>query len=230
MTNLSLGFVRGTAPSKWAERYPGQVELMPIDALDAPANPEAFDAVLERVAPGEVPPESAESRTRHAVRLYEEDVALVVSTGEEELGVLDRETLSLMRLLDYPGLPAQWPEPEPWADIQWKPDTVMKALDLVKTGIGGVLMPFPLARHLADKREHKILPLGVELPGTSVWVSWAVDRDDEDIQTLVGVMRGRTPRSSRNAEAIPSKTVGKTAKKPRAAKRTTTRRRKGGRR
>lgn len=199
---LELGFVRGLAPAKWGRRWADfsrqPLEMTPLSNLDAPPDRDAYDVVLERAAPESRPPGTeGPTRSRHAVLLYEEAVALVLAADHEDPGLLDRETLELIPLLDYPGAYPQWPAPQPWAEPSLRPRNTRGALELVATGLGGILLPLPLARHLVDKRRHAVLPLNFELPGTTVWATWNLTRDAPDIQQLIGVMRGRTPRSSR---------------------------------
>lgn len=227
---LRLAFARGTAPSKWAERWraamPGRpLELVPFDrafgrppeAAERPGSPEIddeppYDVVLERCAPG-ARPEGSDSasaaRPRHAVRLYEEAVALVLPRDHElsELGEILRDDLALVTLLDHPDHAPDWPAPRPWDDDAWMPADLATALELVASGLGGLLAPLPLARHLAGRREHAVLRVvdgagGEALPGSAIWATWRVDRDAPDVQQLVGIMRGRTARSSR--EGAPS--------------------------
>lgn len=204
---IRLGFTRGTSPDKWAERWRNTtrsfLELIPMEVAfgrsDSAALEDETDIMLERARPGDRPEGSEEPRTRHAVRLYEESTALVVPT-DHELGGQSRvtlEELQLVELLDHADHAAVWPSANPWADPSWKPADPLAALGLVASGVGSVLLPLPLARHLSHKREHSVIPVEDGLPGSTIWATWAVDRDGEEIQRLVGIMRGRTPRSSR---------------------------------
>ena len=92
---ITLGFVRGVAPSKWAERWARSVreqplELAPVDLHEVEAARTEVDVLLERVAPGQIPHGSDESRrTRHAMRLYEETIALVVPAPGASVDVAD---------------------------------------------------------------------------------------------------------------------------------------------
>lgn len=221
---LRVGFVRGTAPAKWARRWDGTgeppLEMIPLSDVDAPADRESFDVLLERAAPGEVPAGSdGRPRTRHAVRLYEEAVALVIAADHEiDSDQVDLEALEAINLLDYPGLPGQWPAAAPWAVAELAPTSIAEVLDLVAAGLGGVLLPLPLARHLVDKHQHVVLPTAADLPGTSIWATWAVSRDGEDIQQLIGIMRGRTPRSSRGDLPSKASKVARDAKPAKATK------------
>ncbi|MGO1538810.1 MAG: LysR substrate-binding domain-containing protein [Leucobacter sp.] len=223
-TPLRLGFARGIAPNKWAKRWAAArplqpLELVPVAVLfggepdqrtrgsraesshsDLAAAP--VDVMLERARPG------ARPTADHSLLLYRETIALVVavdhelaetSTGRRAPAIkFDVADIELVHLLDHPEHASEWPKPEPWADPAHAPSTVGAALELVSSGLGAILLPLPLARHLTDKRRHAILVLtGDELPQSTVWASWSADRDDDDVQQLAGVLRGRTARSSR---------------------------------
>ncbi|RGE18773.1 LysR substrate-binding domain-containing protein [Leucobacter sp. wl10] len=215
---LRLGFVRGTAPGKWAKRWEQSVgaplELVPIEAAFVrdelaaeTGNPGAapgIDVLLERTLPGATPRNaSGPGRARHALRLYEEAVAVVLPAEHPlaDAPSIAVDELALVALLDHPDHAEEWPAARPWDDPEWMPADASAALELVATGVGAILLPLPLARHLASKREHAVLPVtGEPAPaGTVIWASWEVDRDDADVQQLVGIMRGRTARSSRPA-------------------------------
>ena len=237
-TPLRLGFVRGVVPGKWARRWrasaPGHpLELVPLDrafGLGPEEASSAADVLLERAAPGERPAgASGPDPARHALRLYTEAVALVVPAGHElaDAGGVGVEELALVGLLDHPAHAAEWPRPEPWTDPAHAPADVGAALDLVAAGLGPILLPLPLARHLAVKREHVVVELTGDPapPGTAIWATWAVGRDAADVQQLVGVMRGRTARSSRPAatgssedEARPPREATRPAKQKPALK------------
>jgi DNA-binding transcriptional LysR family regulator len=203
--SLSLGFARGIAPSKWAARWQAvqpaiPLELVPLNlTFGAPKHPESCDVVIERAAPGEQP----ETAERHALHLYTEAIGLVVPVDHE---LADNESvavadLTLVQLLDHPDHAPDWPAAEPWQDASWMPRNARAALELVAAGSGAMLLPVPLARHISDKRRHAVLRLTGEpaLAGSTVWATWARDRDAADVQQLIGVMRGRTARSSRPA-------------------------------
>lgn len=227
---LRLGFARGISPNTWAQRW-GQVssiplELVPVNVAYGRREQLACDVMLERVLPGERPAGSTgPDRTRHAIQLYAETLTLVVAK-EHELAELDSIALSDLgaaSLLDHPWHPAEWPAPQRWEDPSWMPSTLPAALELVATGTGAILLPTLLARHVSVKREHALLPVtGIEeLPATTVWASWDIDRDAADVQQLVGVLRGRTSRSSRDealAEAERAKADARRAPKKRKPK------------
>ncbi len=225
-TPLRLGFVRGTSPAKWARRWaearPDRpLELVPLGFDGLPARrteggiPDPPDVRLERTMPGARPHGTADG-SRLAVRLYAESVALVVAAEHElatansrESSGVDLDTIHLLQLLDHPDHAPQWPAPEPWAEASWMPPHAAAAAQLVATGTGAALMPLPLARQVARGREHAVLPVAerAELAGTQIWASWPASLDGDDVQQLIGIMRGRTARSSRNA-AAPAERAG----------------------
>lgn len=152
--------------------------------------------------------------TRYAVQLYTESVALVVPAGHELAGseTIEAETLELIPLLAHPDHADSWPEAEAWEDPAWQPRDARAALELVASGVGAILMPLPLARHLSDRRAHAIIPVSAttesgSLRGTEIWASWDIERDDDEVQHLIGVLRGRTVRSGR--ARMQPKTQGK---------------------
>ena len=168
---IRLGFARGVAPSKWARRWAEAhrggdapaLELVPLPVSGRVS--EDLDIVLERVAPGSEPEGTAAegphgpAPTRHAVRLYTESLALVVAADHELAGAesAGRDALALVTLLGHPDHSPAWPDPEPWQDPSWAPKNAAAALELVATGLGAILLPLPLARHLSAKREHAVL-------------------------------------------------------------------------
>lgn len=226
---IRLGFTRGVAPSKWADRWGRAVperalELVPISQQFGRSGSEearSCDMLIERAVPGERPlthtPDGV--RTHHAMLLYEEAIALVLPKDHElaKEAAIHIDDLSLVKLLDYPGHAPDWPAAEPWVDQSWEPRGLAAALELVATGLGGILVPLPLAQHVANKREHAILrvvgdsPESLPLRGSTVWATWAAEHNSEDLQQLAGIMRGRTARSSRRAQEKPE---SPSAKKP----------------
>lgn len=207
---IRLGFARGVAPNTWARRWAAarpeqELELVPVDVAYgrglAPDPGTPVDVMIERALPG-LRPESPAEAPRHAMRLYTERIALVLPRDHEladETGI-DVADLALVPLLGHPEHPSDWGATQPWSDPSLAPTSVAAALDLVAAGLGGILLPLQLARHLTRKREHAIVAIigEPELPGTTVWATWAVARDADDVQQLAGVLRGRTARSGRS--------------------------------
>ncbi len=227
-TALRLGFARGVAPSKWAGRWAVAVPTVPLELVPlthtgaVPQGEAEVDVKLERVAPGMRPAGStapngptgagtgggdADPPPRFAVHLYTEAVALVVPADHELASqtAVDHEALGLVTLLGHPGHFDAWPAAAPWQDPSWAPRNLPAALELVESGLGGILLPLPLARHVTKKRAHAVLAItGDPLPGTEIWATWERERDAGDVQQLIGIMRGRTARSERPGAIAPA--------------------------
>ncbi len=250
---LRLGFARGVSPNKWARRWAeltaqsgaAPLELVPLDLtgrierdyitrLKLRNNAEhgslseiEIDVTLERVSPGDQPAGTGGAEPlRSAVKLYTESVALVIAADQElaEQQTVDRETLTLVTLLAHPDHLASWPASQTWREESWAPKDAAAAIEIVATGAGAILLPLPLARHLAGKRSHAVLPVVGDpaRPGTEIWASWRIDRDDAEVQQLVGVLRGRSARSGRgslpNAQAASERSAPKRQAQNRAKK------------
>jgi DNA-binding transcriptional LysR family regulator len=73
--------------------------------------------------------------------------------------------------------------------------TEREAVETVAAGTGIVLLPMSVAR-LHHRKDVVSRPV-VDLAPTSVALAWLVEKDDERAQRFVGVVRGRSARSSR---------------------------------
>ena len=65
----------------------------------------------------------------------------------------------------------------------------------VAAGTGVVVVPMSVAR-LHHRKDVTFRPV-TDLPTTTIGLVWRTDRDDERVQTFIGVVRGRTANSSR---------------------------------
>jgi hypothetical protein len=178
---LRLGYVAGVSPGRWLRTWS---ERRPDLQLAATRVDEA--AQLDALLAGEhdlafvrlpIPEEGL-----HAIPLWDE-VAVVVLPKEHPLA--DAASLTLADLAGEPLAPAQ-------------PDAGM-TVELVAAGTGYAILPHGVAR-LHHRRDVVAIPVA-DAPATRIALVWRVDRDDEDIQDFVGVVRGRTARSSRGADA-----------------------------
>lgn len=186
-----VGFVTGTTPDKWArswrERRREPLELVPVtDAEQERLLREgALDMCLVRLP--------VDRDGLHLVRLYDEVAVVAVprdhfvtAAAEVELADLAGEQLVLPHRSGW----------TPDADqLTWPAMTEREAIEVVASGAGVAIVPMSVAR-LLHRRDVATRPV-TDLPPTSVGLAWLVDRDDEQTQAFVGIVRGRTPRSSR---------------------------------
>ncbi|MGX5695769.1 LysR family substrate-binding domain-containing protein [Agromyces soli] len=178
---LRLDYVAGVSPAKWLRAWAERHPELPLDAVrvDEPAQ-------LDRLRTGEADlafvrlPVDAEGL--HLIPLWEELAVAVLEKGHP---FADADSLTLADLKGEPAAPVQ-------------PGDPAMTLELVAAGTGYAIVPHSLAR-LHHRRDVVAVPLA-DAPSTRIALVWAVERDDETIQDFVGVVRGRTARSSRGAE------------------------------
>ena len=191
MRPLRLGFVTGATPDKWArawrERRPEPLELVPLEEQDQEraVRDDEVDLALVRLP--------VDRDGLHAIVLYDEQPVVVASrdhlvaaADEVTLGDLVDEQLVLPHRSGW----------RPTADqLAWPAMSDKDAVETVAAGTGIVLLPMSVAR-LHHRKDVVHRPV-TDLPPTTIALVWKVERDGEDTQAFVGVVRGRTPRSSR---------------------------------
>lgn len=184
LTPWRVGYVPGVTPGKWerswveherASRRWRRLELVQVAVEDAEGLLRAgeLDMCLVR---GPVDRDGM-----HLVALYDEVPVVVVArehpvTAYDEVAVADLagelDVLAEFADLDLP-----------------------MAIETVAAGSGYVLVPMSLAR-LHSRKDVDYRP--VTDAGTSpIGLAWLVSNEDPDTQRFVGIVKGRTPRSSR---------------------------------
>ena len=190
-----LGVVPGATPGKWVDIWKQRmprvtIELVPIEVSEQRATIEELDAALVRR-----PIDDADEL--HVIPLYDE-VPVVVASAESHLMAADELTADdlagevLITPLDDVLGPLELPTVAPnFPPLQTTADAIATAA----TGVGIVIVPMSLAR-LHQRKDAGYPPL-VEGPTSSVGLAGLRDRTTEDVETFIGIVRGRTARSSR---------------------------------
>jgi len=86
--------------------------------------------------------------------------------------------------------------------------TAKQAIETVAAGTGVVVVPMSVAR-LHHRKDVEYVPVS-DLPQTQIGLAWRRDREDPRFEEFVGVVRGRTERSSRGARPVAPKAAKKT--------------------
>ena len=73
--------------------------------------------------------------------------------------------------------------------------TEQEAIETVAAGTGIVIVPMSVAR--LHHRKDTVQRVVTDLPPTTIALVWLRDRDDDDTQAFVGVVKGRTANTSR---------------------------------
>ena len=182
-----VGFVPGVMPGKWErtwhERKARRLELVQVEVDDQEAALREGQVQMCLVR-GQV-----DAGVFHLIPLYREVPVVVVPkdhpvTAYDEIDVAEL-TDELDVLSAHPGI------------------TVGEAIETVAAGTGIVIVPMSLAR-LHQRRDVAFRPV-TGVAESPVGLAWLRDRpagasgehDDPDIDVFIGIIRGRSPRSSR---------------------------------
>ncbi|NKZ11426.1 LysR family transcriptional regulator [Mycolicibacterium septicum DSM 44393] len=230
--SLTLGYVPGGTPAKWAriwaERHPGvPLQLCAVDAA------EAADAVRAGAVDVALLRPSADMSGLALIPLYEETTVAVIPT-DHLLSAADEITAA-----DLDGEPTLLPldDAVAWAGapgtaVDHRPETTKDAIELVAAGMGALIVPQSLAR-LYHRKDLTYRPIA-DAPTCPVALAFPEGPQPELVEEFIGIVRGRKPGSSRgHAQPAPKRTArektlakqaaraaaGKVARKPGPTKR-----------
>ncbi len=189
--SFRVGFVTGATPDKWArawrDRRREPLDLVPISEAEQEVGVRdgTFDMALVRLP--------VERAGLHCISLYAE-VPVVVAGADhfiaaaEEVALADLADEQLVR----PHSSGWRPSAE---QLDWPPMSEKDAIETVAAGTGVVMVPMSIAR-LHQRKDVVQRPIS-DLDPTQIALIWQLDRDAEDTQAFVGVVRGRSVNSSR---------------------------------
>ena len=199
-------FVAGVTPDKWARIWAARVSEVPLEVR--PAGDDPVHDLREGVSSMCFLRLPVEREGLHVIPLYEEAPVVVVGTDHpvaafEEIDVRD---LADEQLVAPSRSVPEWlavtdPERAARADAM-PPMTTQQAVSVVATGSGMVIVPLSVAR-LHHRKDVVHRPL-TGVVTSQIGLAWRVGDDDERIETFIGIVRGRTERSSRG-EPPPSR-------------------------
>jgi DNA-binding transcriptional LysR family regulator len=178
-----VGFVPGVMPGKWErvwqERMRRRLELVPVEVADQ--EDVLRDArVAVCLVRGEVDPDAF-----HLIPLYREVPVVVVPVDHPVAAYDEIDVAELSEEHDV---------------LAANPDlTAKQAVETVAAGTGIVVVPMSLAR-LHHRKDVVFRPVtgADESPVGLAWLRRpAAEDEDPDSQVFIGIIRGRTPRSSR---------------------------------
>ncbi|MUN38905.1 LysR family transcriptional regulator [Actinomadura sp. NEAU-AAG5] len=209
-----MAYVPGVTPGKWAGVWAERVREVPLRLMQMPAaevvpllRDGGVDAAFVRLP--------VDRAALHVIPLYLETTVVVVpkdhavaAVEEVELADLADEDVfepldDVLTWDDRPGQPA-FTRPENTAD----------AIGLVASGAGVLLLPQSLARlhHRKDLTYRTV----TDAPQSQIGLAWLEAVTTDLMEELIGIVRGRTPNSSRGRKPQQQPT-GKKAPLKRAA-------------
>ena len=218
-STFRLGFAPGVNPAKWlrvwAERRSEPLELIALPTMDR------GDGVLAGIVDAAIVRGPINDGGLSGISLYEE-VPVVIVLKDHVISAFDEVSLPdladevVLHPLDdrlewdeLPGLPARE-----------RPATTADAIALVAAGIGVLVVPKSLAR-LHERKDLTYREVA-GAPTSGVVLTWTRFDESELIEEFVGIVRGRTAKSSRGraaeAEAEAAVQAAKEAKTERIAK------------
>ena len=187
-----VAFVTGATPDKWArtwrERRRDPLDLVPVDQQEQEAGLRdgSLDMCLVRLP--------IDRDGLHCIPLYDE-VPVVVVPKDHVVTVADEVSLS-----DLSDEQLVLPHESGWTpsvpQLDFPPMSVPDAVEVVAAGSGVLIVPMSVAR-LHHRKDVTHRPV-TDLPTTKVGLAWRVDNEDERVQSFIGIVRGRTERSSRS--------------------------------
>jgi DNA-binding transcriptional LysR family regulator len=174
---FTVGFVTGATPDKWArvwrERTKERLELVPV------TEDTQLDGVRDGTQSMALVRLPVDREGLHLIPLYEE-LPVAVMSVDNTLTLLDEVTRT--DLAD---------EHQDWGDLP-----TADVVATVAAGTGVVVVPMSVARlhHRKDVTYRTV----ADQPPTTVGLAWRVDDEDERVQRFIGIVRGRSERSSRS--------------------------------
>lgn len=195
--SFRLGVVPGATPGKWIDAWKQRMPHVPIEIVTVEVAAQAsaideVDAALVRLPLHGVVPDDV-----HVISLYDEVPVVVAGIDShllaaDELHLADLEGEVIIALTDdalpshtVPGAVA----------ARFAAMSTAEAVATSATGVGIALVPMSLARlHHRKDVGHRPLADG---PTSTVALAWSRDRTTPDVETFVGIVRGRTAHSSR---------------------------------
>lgn len=232
MPSLTVGYVPGVTPAKWArtwaDRHPGiRLQLQTVEAADAADAVRSGDVDVALLRP------RADTSGVALIALYDETTVVVVPTDHlltaaETVTVADLDGEPMLLPLDDV---VAWPT-APGARVQHRPETVKDATELVAAGVGVLVVPQSLAR-LHHRKDLAYRPIA-DAPTCPVALAIPEGEQSALVAEFIGIVRGRKPSSSRGqADPAPKRTArektlakqaaraaaGKIARKPGPTKR-----------
>jgi DNA-binding transcriptional LysR family regulator len=219
--SFRVEFVPGVTPDKWlrvwARRLPDSpIEAVPVDDEHAVTHLRAGSSSMALLR---LP---VERDGLHVIPLYEE-VPVVVVAKDHVVAAFDEVDVADLAgevLMQQPDAVPEWaavagPETRERAAAM-PPMSAKQAISVVAGGSGIVIVPMSVAR-LHHRKDVVHRPVTGVAP-SGVGLAWRVDDDDPRLEEFIGIVRGRTERSTRGSAGGHAAEQPRTTRKPGRAK------------
>ncbi|WP_166999031.1 LysR family substrate-binding domain-containing protein [Paramicrobacterium fandaimingii] len=225
---LRVAFVPGVTPDKWFRTWRERMPDVEIVAVPLEDEREQRLVLTDNRADMALVRLPIADDGLHVIPLYVENPVVVAPKGHEitAADAVDIADLAGEHLLQHPDAVAEWRdialEVADGTRIDVPSMTPRDAIELVGSGAGIVIVPLSVARQF-DRKDVVRRPV-TGVADTRVALCWPVDADGELIEQFIGVVRGRSARSTRSlgsVEAEQEAAKQRAAKKKAAARRST---------
>lgn len=177
-TPFRVAFVPGVTPGKWLRTWEKR-RLGPLEAFMVEQDVQR-EVLYDGTADMCFVRQPVDRDGLHLIPLYSE-VPVVVVPKEHPASVF--ESVTEQDLADELRLTVS-------AEL-----SARHAIETVAAGTGVVVVPMSIAR-LHHRKDVTYVPVS-DLPETQVGLAWRTDVEDERFERFIGVVRGRTARSTR---------------------------------
>jgi DNA-binding transcriptional LysR family regulator len=213
---FTVAFVPGVTLAKWSKVWAERRADLPLGFAPTPESDQVrvlHDGTAE-VSFVRLPVDDA---GLSVIPLYRE-IAVVVLPKEHDLAQVESVTvadLAAEHLLQDPDSVPEWRDiaieiregtRRPLPDIRTGDD----AAELVAAGVGIVIVPQSVAR-LHSRKDVIARPV-TDVAESQIALAWLEDNTTADVEEFIGVVRGRTARSSRAPQEEPEKAAPKERK------------------
>ncbi|MEV5502908.1 LysR family substrate-binding domain-containing protein [Nonomuraea fuscirosea] len=221
-TEFRLAYAPGVTPAKWVNVWTERIPDIPLTLTTAPAadlvpllREGAADAAFVRLP--------IDRDGLSVIPLYVETTVVVVPKDHaiaavDELTLADLADEDIFHPLDDT---LEWPS-FPGHPAFTRPPTTANAIELVASGTGLLLVPQSLGR-LHHRRDLTYRPVQ-DAPQSQIALAWPAEATTDQVEDFIGIVRGRTPNSSRGRTQPTPKTNTKTPKPQQATRKPTPRR------
>ena len=215
--SLTVGYVPGATPAKWARTWAQRHPAVPLTLVGVTAA-DAADAVRTGAVDVALLRLPADTSGLSVIGLYEETTVVVVPTDHllsaaDEVTAADLSDEPLLMPLDNV---VDWLR-DPGTGSDHRPENTSAATELVAAGVGVLIVPQSLAR-LHHRRDLTYRPI-TGAPTCVVALAVPEGPQSELIEEFIGIVRGRTPGSSRGqAEQAPKRNAREKALARQAAR------------
>lgn len=194
-TEFRLAYAPGVTPAKWVNVWTERIPDIPITLTTVPAadlvpllRDGAADAAFVRLP--------IDRDGLSVIPLYVETTVVVVPKDHaiaavDELTLADLTDEDIFHPLDDT---LDWPS-HPGRPAFTRPPTTANAVELVASGTGLLLVPQSLAR-LHHRRDLTYRPVQ-DAPQSQIALAWPTEATTDQVDDFIGIVRGRTPNSSR---------------------------------